>query len=164
MLVQDLALSLHVSSGSSLTHLLAFPEGMHKAKNSETLRPCPAGTSPQKLPDSSATSCFIALNKPLYYIQGSAGKQPFFRKFFHIFRCFHPGKTHIFQCFEPPTLEHHLRRFPLVLQSVLLALQPLEFSTVPNSVRLYNFLYADSWQVHKMWAAPGMSRFISLSR
>lgn len=44
--------------------------------------------SRQKLPDSSATSCFIALNKLYHYIEPVLALQAFFKFFFRHFRLF----------------------------------------------------------------------------
>ena len=101
MLVQDFARFLLASPW----HLHSFVRFLKVYTNQKWRTPSPSSSednSPQKLPDSSATSCFIALNKLLNYTWQEFTMQGFFVLFYEsnysVFKCYRRLHTNTATC------------------------------------------------------------------
>ena len=109
MLVQDFARFLLASP-----HLLhSFVRFLKVYTNQKWRTPSPSSSednSPQKLPDSSATSCFIALNKLLNYTWRNFALQGFFVLFcktdYSVFKCYRSIHSNTFTCVSLLLLFH----------------------------------------------------------
>ena len=109
MLVQDFARFLLATP-----HLLhSFVRFLKVYTNQKWRTPSPSSSednSPQKLPDSSATSCFIALNKLLNYTWQEFTMQGFFALFYEsnysVFKCYRQPFTNTVTCVSSVLVFH----------------------------------------------------------